>query len=87
MQKVVLIFSLFPVADGNLNLPAFATESEQRFDNLAYLEFRVGEVMASRCNERFPEYRARFDRALTTWSSTYGDRINRSRHLSQKAAE
>jgi len=87
MQKAVLIFSLFLVADGNLNLPAFATELEQRFDDLAYLEFHVGEVMASRCSERFPEYWARFDRALTTWSSTYRDRINRSRRLSQKAAE
>ena len=86
-EKVVLIFGLFLVADGNLSLPAFATESEQRFDDLAYLEFRVGEVMASRCSERFPEYRERFNRALTTWSSTYGDRINRSRRLSQKAAE
>lgn len=57
MQHIVLTLGLLLAIDGNLTLPAFATESEQRFDDLAYLEFRVGEIMAPRCSERFPEYR------------------------------
>ena len=87
MQKVVPFLGLRLVADGDLNLPAFATDSEQRFDELAYLKVHVDEVMAPRCPERFPEYWERFDRAMTTGAEAYGNRINRNRRLSQKAAE
>ena len=87
MQQVVAILGPLLVADGNLNLPAFATDSEQRFDELAYLKVHVDEVMAPRCREGFPEYWERFDRAMTTGAKSYGNRINRNRRLSQKAAE
>lgn len=61
--------------------------SQDGFDTLAYLQFRVGESMAPRCTERFPEYETQFKHTLATFSSTYHKRIERGRSLALRAAE
>lgn len=61
--------------------------SQDSFDTLAYLQFRVGKAMAARCTERLPEYETQFNGALTMWSHTYHEHIERGRSLAQRADE
>ncbi len=70
-----------------VSIASFAGGSQDAFDTLAYLQFRVGESMAPRCAERLPEYEVRFKRALSAWSMAYHKRIERGRGLAWRAAE